>query len=256
VAMGIKSADSRHLQTVELNVETSSSFDDPTWASIASINSSYTYAPTYLQMWHSYNQRPIGPAYLVEGHYDLSIDLGHPRDYGTPLVLRRQEYWAMLSGGTGQIYGNGYTCYFMPGWKYFIDTAGVMQFQIWQRFLSSLPWQDLVPDQDHTVVTTGLGNLGDLQTRVSKSDYCTASKTLDGSLVVAYVPTLREITVNMANMKAPASAQWFDPTNGKYTTISGGPFVNTGVRGFSPPGSNHDGDGDWILLLDASSRPR
>ena len=203
-------------------------------------------------MWHSYNQTPVAPTYLVEGHYDLGIDLGNPKDYGTPLVLRRQEYWAMLSGGKGQLYGNGYTCYFMPGWKYYIDTVGVTQFMIWHGFFSSLPWQDLVPDQDHTVVTAGLGNPGNLQTRVSKSDFCTASKTPDGSFVVAYMPTARKITVNMASLKAPANAKWFDPTNGTYTTIPGGPFANTGTRQFTPPGNNHDGDSDWVLLLDAS----
>jgi len=62
-------------------------------------------------------------------------------------------------------------------------------------------WQDLIP-----VVTAGLGTLGDLQTRVSKSDLCTASKTPDGSFVVAYMPTAREITVNMASLRAPANA--------------------------------------------------
>ena len=252
VAMGIKSVDSRHLQTIELNVETSSSFDDPTWTPIVSVNSTYTYSPTYLQMWHSYNQTPVAPTFLVEGHYDLGVDLGNPKDYGTPLVLRRQEYWAMLSGGKGQLYGNGYTCYFMPGWKYYIDTVGVSQLMIWHGFFSSLPWQNLIPDQDHIVVTAGLGNLGDLLTRVSKGDFCTASKTPDGSLVVAYMPTARKITVNMATLKAPASAKWFDPTNGAYTTIPGGLLANTGTRQFAPPGNNHDGDGDWVLLLDAS----
>ncbi len=252
VAMGIKSVDPGHLQTVELNVETSSSFDDPTWVPIVQVNSTYTYSPTYLQMWHSYNQTPIAPTYLVEGHYDLGIDLGHPKDFGTPLVLRRQGYWTMLSGGKGQLYGNGYTCYFMPGWKYYIDTAGVTQLMIWRDFFASLPWQDLIPDQDHNVITTGFGGLGDLQTRVSKSDFSTASKTPDGSFVVAYMPTAREITVNMANLKAPAKANWFDPTSGAYTTIPGGPFANTGPRQFTPPGNNHDGDSDWILLLDAS----
>ena len=252
VAMGIKSVDARHLQTIELNVETSSSFDDPTWTPIVAVNSTYTYSPTYLQMWHSYNQTPVAPTFLVEGHYDLGVDLGNPKDYGTPLVLRRQEYWAMLSGGKGQLYGNGYTCYFMPGWKYYIDTVGVTQLMIWHGFFSSLPWQDLIPDQDHTVVAAGLGNLGNLQTRVSKSDFCTASKTPDGSLVVAYMPTARKITVDMASLKAPANAKWFDPTNGAYTTIPGGLLTNTGTRQFTPPGNNHDGDSDWILLLDAS----
>jgi hypothetical protein len=158
----------------------------------------------------------------------------------------------MLSGGKGQLYGNVYTCYFMPGWKYYIDTAGVAQLMIWHGFFSSLPWQDLIPDQDHTVVIAGFGSPGDLQTRVSKSDFCTVSKTPDGSFVVAYMPTAREITVNMASLKARASARWFDPSNGRYTTVPGGPFANTGTRQFTPPGNNRDGDGDWVLLLDAS----
>jgi len=251
VALGIQSADSGHLQTIELNVETSSSYDDPTWVPIVSLNSTYTYSPTYLQMWHSYNQTPIAPTFLLEAHYEL-MDFGHPWDYGTLPVLRRQEYWAMLSGGKGQIYGNGFTCYFMPGWKSNIDTFGVKQFMIWRTFFLSLPWPDLVPDQDHTLVTDGFGNPGSFQTRVSRSDYATASKTPDGSFVIAYMPTVRAITVNMTSLKAPANAKWFDPTNGAYATISGGPFANTGTRQFAPPGNNHDGDGDWVLLLEAS----
>ena len=73
-----------------------------------------------------------------------------------------------------------------------------------------------------------------------------------GRLCVAYLPTARTITVNMASLKGTANAKWFDPTNGNYTTIPGGPFANTGTRQFTPPGNNHDGDGDWVLVLDAS----
>lgn len=252
VARGIKAADPANIQTVELNVETSSSFDDPTWAQLASVNATYTYSPTYIQMLHSYDQKPIAPTFLVEGHYDLGIDLGHPKDFGTPLVLRRQGYWAMLSGGKGQLYGNGYTCYFMPGWKYYIDTVGVVQLMIWRKFFSSLPWWDLIPDEEHTVVTSGYGSPGDLQTRVSKSDFSTAAKTTDGSLVVVYLPTPRNISISMANLKARAKAYWFDPTNGAYARIPGGPFNNSGTRTFMPPGKNHDGDSDWVLLLEVS----
>ena len=137
----------------------------------------------------------------------------------------------------------------------------VTQLTIWKNFFTSLPWQDLVPDQDHRVVTAGLGTYGTLKTRVSQSDYCTAARTADGSVVVAYLPTVRTITVNMASLKSRARAQWFDPTNGAYTTIPGGRFANVGTRQFTPPGKNHDGEGDWVLLLKASSaiappRPR
>jgi hypothetical protein len=225
--------------------------DDPTWAPLISLNGTYTYSPTYIQMLHSYNQTPVMPAYLLEAHYDWE-DVGKPPDYGTPAVLRREEYWTMLTGGVGQFYGNHYTWSFASGWQSHLDTVGVTQLSIWKGFFISLPWQELVPDQDHKVVTTGFGSFGTLQTRVSQSDYCTAAKTPEGSFVVAYMPTARTLTVNMASLKAPALARWFDPTDGNYTNVSARPLTNSGTRQFTPPGRNHDGDGDWVLLLDAS----
>ena len=75
--------------------------------------------------------RPVAPAYLVEAHYELEKD-GEPTDFGTPLVLRKQDYWTLLSGGTGQFYGNMYTWSFKDGWKGQIDTPGVGQLDIWK----------------------------------------------------------------------------------------------------------------------------
>lgn len=253
IAKGIRSVAPSQLRTVELHVRTSSSFDDPRWIPLIDLNSTYTYSPTYIQMLHSYNQKPVAPAYLVEAHYDLE-DVGDPKDFGTPLVLRKEEYWTMLTGGTGQFYGNAYSWSFKDGWQSHIDTPGVAQIGIWKRFFSSLPWQDLVPDQDHSVVTDGLGTYGDVTTRVSESDYCTAARSADGDTVVAYLPTNRVATVNMSSLRAPAQGKWFDPTNGSYHEIAGGPLANNGSRKFTSPGKNHDGDEDWVLLLQAAGR--
>jgi hypothetical protein len=213
VAKGIQSVDPGHLQTVELNYETSSSFDDPAWVQIISLNGTYTYSPTYMQMLHSYNQFPVAPGFLIEAHYDQE-NVGHPPGDGTPLTLRREEYWTMLSGGTGQFYGNFYTWSFAPGWKYYLDTEGVTQLTMWKTFVSSIPWYDLIPDQDHSVVTAGLGTYGDFTTRVSQSDYCTTAKTSNGSVVAVYMPTQRAITVNMANLKGPVQASVIRHTDG------------------------------------------
>jgi len=250
VAKGIKSMDPVHLQGVELNVVTSSSFDDPSWLPLISLNGTYTYAATYIQMLHSYNQKPAAPVYLLEAHYD-NENVGDPPDFGSPSVLRRQEYWSMLSGATGQFYGNRWTWTFADGWESHIDTVGVSQLTIWKNFFASLPWQDLVPDQNHQVVTAGLGTYGTLHTAVSKSDYCTAARTPEGTAAVAYLPTPRTITVNMTGFHGPTNTQWFDPTNGEYHSVAGGPFPNTGTREFTPPQKNHGGDGDWVLLLEA-----
>jgi len=128
---------------------------------------------------------------------------------------------------------------------------------IWHSFFTSLPWQDLVPDEDHTVVTAGLGDAGDMNSRASGTNFCTAARTPDGSYVVAYLPTPREITVNMNSLNSPAIGKWFDPTNGVYVPISGGPFPNNGERRFMPPTKNRGGDdNDWVLLLQATAISR
>ncbi|MBV8808928.1 MAG: DUF4038 domain-containing protein, partial [Acidobacteriaceae bacterium] len=249
VAKGIHSVDPDQLQTVELNVFTSSSFDDRTWIPLSALNSTYTYSPTYMQMLHSYNQKPVAPAYLVEAHYELE-NVGKPPDLGTAAVLRREEYWTMLTGGAGQFYGNAYTWSFKAGWQSHLDTPGVAQLKLWEEFFAALPWQDLIPDQDHAILTDGFGTYGTLETRVSQSDYSAAAKTPDGTFVVVYMPTARTITINMGALRGPTRARWFDPASGAYHDVSGGPFANRGGHQFTPPGKNHDGDSDWVLLLD------
>ncbi len=263
VAKGIRSEAPDQLQTVELNVDTSSSLDDQSWTPIISLNGTYTYSATYIQMLHSYNQKPVMPAYLVEAHYDLE-QVGTPTDYGTPEVLRREDYWTTLSGGIGQFYGNRYTWSLTPGWDGYIDTPGVTQLEIWKNFFTSLPWQDLIPDQQHETVTAGYGTFGSdevhfdpkqltarMDLKVSDSDYATAARTPNGSYVVAYMPTARMITVDMSRLRGPAAAEWFDPSAGTYKVIAGSPFLNSGSRDFTPPPTNAAGDSDWVLLLNS-----
>lgn len=50
LARGLRSTDPRRLQTVELNSAVSLSTDNPNWAGLVSLNSAYTYAPTYAEV--------------------------------------------------------------------------------------------------------------------------------------------------------------------------------------------------------------
>jgi hypothetical protein len=132
-----------------------------------------------------------------------------------------------------------------------------------------LPWQDLVPDQQHTVVTEGLGSFGDtellcdehnlgisMKTRVSDSDFATVARTGNGATIVVYLPTSRTITMSMSSLSGPASAKWFDPTDGTYHVVLGGPFRNVGEKQFVPPGKNHEGEGDWVLVVQTAGGVR
>jgi hypothetical protein len=203
-------------------------------------------------MLHSYNQLPVAPTFLIEGHYELDPGVpGDPPDAATPLLLRKQAYWTMLSGGTGQFYGNGYSWSFKDGWQTHLDTPGVEQLGYWKDFFLSIKWQNLIPDMNHTAVTDGLGSFGTVTTRVSESDYATAARMADRSAIVVYIPTARTVTVSMGNLGGPATARWFDPSNGTYKPAAVGLLTNSGLRQFTTPGRNHGEDSDWVLLVAA-----
>jgi hypothetical protein len=253
VAQGIQSVDMNHIHTVELDYPTSSSLNDKNWVSIVSLNAAYTYYPTYAEVLNAYNQSPSKPVFMVEANYEFENNTG--TDLGTPNLLRRQEYWSALSGATAQLYGNKFTWQFIAGWQTKLDTVGVEQLGYFTNLMTGYRWYDLVPDQDHTVIIDGYGRFSSKGT-VGDSDYVTAARTPDGTLVMAYLPTVRRITMDMTKLAGPATAQWFDPTNGAYTLIPGSPFANSEKRWFTPPEKNHDGDGDWVLVLQQFSSSR
>ena len=68
--------------------------------------------------------------------------------------------------------------------------------------------------------------------------YVTASKSLEGDLVVVYIPADREIQLKLAGLPDDLSAIWFNPRTGvrQSATLNGGHFTT--------PASE-----DWLLLL-------
>jgi hypothetical protein len=247
VARGIKDKDARHLHTIELNYTVSGSLDDARWAPLIGLNATYTYYPTYAQVLKDYNRPDAKPVVMIESNYEFEQEAG-------AAVLRRQEYWSLLSGAAGQLYGNGYTWPFKPGWKDKLETPGAKQMAYVQALFLPRAWHRLVPDQKHRVVTTGYGTFDASTTQgnlhMMTSDYVTAARTPDGNLVMAYLPSLRTVTVDMGQLRAPATAHWYDPSRGTYAKVEGSPLANSGKHRFRPPGRNGDGDDDWVLVLE------
>jgi hypothetical protein len=265
VAKGIKSADRNHIHTTELNYLSSGSLDDARWESIVDLDGAYTYYPTYAQVLREYNRPNFRPVFMEEANYEFEHNAN--TDGGSLLNLRRQEYWTMLSGATGQLYGSAYT-WRLPsgwfshwrlrlsarrlfGWRSNLDTPGVVQLNYMRNLFASRKWYDLAPDQAHLVVTDGYGTPAPLGTcSVTTDTYLAAARTSDGDLVIAYMPTIRTIVVDMSKLSGTAAARWYDPTTGEYISVGGSPFANVGMRQFAPPGKNHGGDGDWALVLE------
>jgi len=273
VARGIENIDKTHIHTVELNYETSGSLQDPRWAPLIELDAAYTYLPTYAQVLMEYNRPDYKPVFMVEANYEFEHNYNVPG--GSPNNLRRQEYWSMLSGATGQLYGSHYTSLLNKGWETNLDTPGALQLKYMKNLFANRKWYDLIPDQDHVVMTGGYDAVscfaGTMSTRIGEylmkhvlyrmrnyglmaSNNCAvAARSSDGSLVVAYMPTSRTITVDMSKLAGRTTARWYDPTSGEYADVNGSPFTNAGEREFTPSGANKSGDGDWVLVLESQA---
>jgi hypothetical protein len=252
VAEGIRDADPAHPQTVELNYEVSGSLDDPKWEPLISATCAYTYYPTYAEVLKEYNRTNFLPVIMIESDYEFER-------HATAAILRREEYWSILGGAAGQVYGSGPIWPFADNWKTVLDSTGSVQMAWVKAVFEPRAWFDLVPDQQHKLVIAGYGtfdadsNEGNHYTMTS--DYVTAGRTPDGRLAMAYLPSLRVTKVDLSQMSAPVVARWYDPSRGSFIPIEGSPLPNTGQREFSPPGNNADGDGDWLLVLEVNPPP-
>ena len=247
VAMGIKDFDPNHIHTIEfLTPPAVTSLDDSAWVPIVSLNAAMTYFPTYADVLRGYNQAFV-PVFMVEANYEFENITN--MDPSTPAILRRQEYWTALSGATGQLYGNHYTWQFIPDWQNQLDTPGAVQIGYLKALFEPRAWYNLVPDQAHSVLTAGYGTFVD-SASIGANDYVTAARTPDGTLVMAYVPTTSTITVDMSQLSGPVTASWYDPAAGTFISVTGSPLANVGSMDFTTPGTNADGDADWVLVLE------
>jgi hypothetical protein len=210
------------------------------------LEAAYTYHPTYAEVLKAYGRRDHLPVFMVEANYEGE------HWYTGPSTLRRQEYWTMLSGATGQFYGNKYTWQFSDGWPSYVNTVGSRQLTFATNLFSPRRWYDLIPDRAHKLVVSGYGTYSE-RGDVNGNDYVTAAGTGDRKLAIVYLPTSRTIDVDLARVSGRAvRARWYDPSSGTYSAVSGSPFKHDAKHGFTTPGKNHDGDEDWVLVLTAT----
>ncbi len=230
---GIKEFDSRHLFTAHCHPENSAvdQYKDDGWLDL---NDTYTYGIVHKKLLADYNRTPAMPYFLIETSYEGEHN-------ASPVQIRRQAYWALLSGATGQFLGNRPIWLFDPGWQQAMDATGSQDMVRLSALFHSRPWYALAPDDKHQVVIDGLGEFNGL-------DYLAAARSADGGLVMAYLPSSRTFTVDMTKIAGKAAkAWWFNPRTGK--SSAAGEFPTAGKRPFTPPG-----EGDWVLVLDDASR--
>jgi hypothetical protein len=202
-------------------------FDSDPWITV---NNTYSYGIVHRDLLFDYNHAPAMPNVMFESTYENEHN-------ASGVQLRRQAWWSMLCGACGQVMGNLPVWHFAPGWIGSLDSPMSQWEAVLASFFNTVPWWDLVPDQDHRIVTDGLGEHHGL-------DFCAAAATPSGDLVLAYVPNPRPVTVNLSELAGPmVSASWFDPRTGARQPI--GVFRNTGAHVFDTYAP-----GDGVLVLE------
>lgn len=235
IVRGIKEFDRRHLITAHCHPENSAAdqYKDDGWLDL---NDTYTYGIVHKKLLADYNRTPAMPYFLIETSYEGEHN-------ASPVQIRRQAYWALLCGATGQFLGNRPIWLFDPGWQQALDSTGSRDMARLGALFHSRPWHALAPDDRHQVVVEGLGEFNGL-------DYLAAARSADGSLVMAYLPSSRTFAVDMTKISgATAKAWWFNPRTGESSGV--GEFPTSGKRQFTPPE-----EGDWVLVLDNAAYTR
>lgn len=226
--------------------------DQPHFGHLMTLNSVYSwYNGVSTQGRRAYAHIPTLPAFLLEEPYDEEGPDGNNVNPSATQPVRRFQWWGWLSTIGGYVAGNGYVWPFNPGWQSHLNTEATQDMTRLNAFMRSIAWYNLVPSGlggMRTLITAGGGFHAD-------SDYVAAAATPDGTLLVAYIPPAQSgsITVDMAALRGPVRARWFDPTNASYADAGTG-LANTGERVFTPPGINSAGESDWVLVLDVATR--
>jgi hypothetical protein len=247
LALAIKQEAPHHLHTAHMEHEFSSAdfFNGESWLDV---NMAYTYGASYLQVSKEYQRKdPVRPVILGETGYEdepNAIELlpdAKKGDLWNPYRIRRNAYWAILSGACGYCAGTR-LWRFEPNWRDVLNAESVRQAPLVRRLMESHPWWRLVPDAKHELVTGGDGQW-------KQANYVAASLADDGTLAIVYTPSGGTIQVAMDRLRGPVTAAWFDPTSGQYKSVEASPFGSEGKHDFSPPGSNAAGELDWVLVL-------
>jgi hypothetical protein len=246
VENAIRAADPNHLHTAHANNGTAAQ-DEWGGSPWLTVNTIYGYPGNGQQIYSlaraQYTRSNWMPFYLIESTYE------HSPFYSAPATLiRQQAYEAILNGGFGENVGNEWVWPFgvvgedgaSHAWRSNLQTQGAADQGRLAALFGSRAWFTLAPDFAGTFLTSSAG---------SGTSHISAALAGNGKLAVVYSPG-GSFTLAMSKLAGAASATWYDPSTGTFSTVSGSPLANSGSRSFTTPGSNGTGTRDWVLLLE------
>jgi hypothetical protein len=221
-------------------------------------NWTYAYSPVYRKRYpysenyDNYKAYPNTPMQLGEGFYDFGTAKKYAVNgivgrWGNRFVIRRQAWWAILSGAMGNAYGaEGIWYHNRDGetWQKSIEYESSKDMNRMKKFIDKLEWWKLQPDIDHRFLTAGYGEY-------MTDSYALCAVTNDQSTAVIYTPVNHALELQLpSNTKGKWKLKWYDPTSGTYQSIDT-KTLNIVKRKLTltSPSKNSGGEGDWVLLI-------
>ena len=231
VAEGLAEAGATQLRTAHGRPEDSAS--DLGLDIALDLDTTYTYGPTWIASREDHTDAADIPHFLFEAAYEEERELSRQQ-------LRAQAWGALFSGAIGQVYGHSAVWQFLTTWPDALTSPGAQDQQHIDTLMATLPWPDLEPDLDASLVVEGSGNY-------EQDDFAVAAATSGRDVAVVYLPRIRTIGLELGRDASAATVSWFDPVDG--STVAAEVEVDGTVLRATPPGDNAGDDRDWVLVV-------
>ncbi len=185
--------------------------------------------------------RPTKPVVLGEPAYEDGPE--YPQGPITPLICRRQAWWAFMAGGFFT-FGQNQMWRVEPGWTDWLDTPAAAHMTQLKAIATSRPWWKMVPDQ-------GLFHSGASSERTLNA----ARRSVDSDCAMLYLSSQCHVLVNLEKiLTREVKVSWVNPQDGEqrdagtYATgnLAGTTFPQHSAQWFSTPGHWEDA----VLILD------
>jgi hypothetical protein len=216
-------------------------FHTEPWLDFNMIQTWTTWPQVYAAVLSDTLLQPAKPVVLAEGAYENGPE--YPLGPITPLIVRRQAWWAFMAGGFAT-YGQNEMWRMKPGWASTFDTPAAGHMGVFRSMATSRRWWERVPDQ-------GLFASGASGERTLNA----AVRGADSTWAMIYLSSQCHVLINLDKIATrQVRATWANPQTGEqreagvYATgnLGDGPFPHTETQWFSTPGYWEDA----VLLLD------
>ena len=185
---------------------------------------------------------PVKPVVLAEPAYENGPE--YPQGPITPLIVRRQAWWAVTAGGFFT-YGQNQMWRMEEGWESTFDTPGAQQVCTMAEILGRFKWWDMVPDQG--LFLSGVSCERTLNT---------ALRSKSGDRALIYLSSQCRVVINLEKFKVrQVRAFWINPLSGERTeagtyltgNYNGRVWPDRAEAAFATPGHWEDA----LLLIEA-----